>query len=253
MKRFLFTGFLIAIAAGVFAQNAVRTNIDKANDLLKAGKIADAKTQIDNSLTSEKNHTNAAAWYAKSKIYIAIVENDQLRAQYPDARDQAFDALKKYIALTEKDSILLLLAHDEYKPVNDIYQGYFRDGATAYNAAKYDDALTDFTQALKMFDIMTSKGWVSMKIDTNSNLYAGISAEKANKTDTAAFFYRKLVDAGIVTLPNGSSMVIIFKWLIYYYHTNNDDANADKCLSLAEAKYPDDPEWQTDRLSVPRK
>ncbi|HLZ86089.1 MAG TPA: hypothetical protein VKQ52_02560, partial [Puia sp.] len=222
MRRLFLTGFLAMVGMGLFAQS-----VDKANDLLKAGKITDAKTQIDGALASDKNQKIAASWYAKLKVYNAIAANDQLRAQFPDARDQAFDALKKYVDLDEKDKKLLLLQMDGYKPINEIYQGYFQVGANDYNTGKYDDALKNFTGALAASGYMNTKGWTKLPIDTTSTLYAGISAEKANKKDTAAIYYGRLADAKIASI-NGTNMIDIYKWLVDYYNTRKDAANTEK-------------------------
>ncbi|MDR3716526.1 MAG: hypothetical protein P4L51_27280 [Puia sp.] len=237
-KRLLSTGLLLAVGLGLWAQS-----IDKAKDMLKAGKVADAKTEIDKALAVEKNQKNPEAWYTKVKVYNAIAVNDPLKNQFPDARAQALEALKKYVEVADKDDKkLLLLQLDAYKPVNDIYQGYFQDGASAYNAGNFNGALSDFIWAIKSSDFMTSKGWMTMKIDTTCTLYAGISAEKANKRDTAAIYYSKLVDAGIDTLAS-ANMSQIYKWLVDYYNTAKDGANTKKYLAAGKAKFPNDPFW----------
>ncbi|GGA85449.1 hypothetical protein [Puia dinghuensis] len=246
MRRLFLSGFLAMIGMGLFAQS-----VDKAKDLLKAGKVTDAKTQIDGALTSDKTQKNAEAWYTKLKVYNAIAANDQLRAQFPDARDQAFDALKKYVDLDEKDKKLLLLQMDGFKPINEIYQGYFQVGANDYNTGKYDDALKNFTGAIGASGYMNAKGWTKLPIDTTSTLYAGISAEKANKKDTAAVYYGKLADAKIAMI-NGTNMIDIYKWLVDYYNTKKDDANTQKYLALAETQYPDDLFWPSTRLDILR-
>jgi hypothetical protein len=234
------------VGMGLFAQS-----VDKAKDLLKAGKLTDAKTQIDNALTNPKNQKNAEAWYTELKIYNAIAASDQLRAQFPGARDTAFIALKTYVDLDEKDKKLVLLQMDGYKPVNEIYQGYFQIGAADYNGGKYDDALTNFRGAIATSSYMTAKGWTKLPIDTTSTLYAGISAEKAQKKDTAAVYYGKLADAGIASI-NGTNMIDIYKWLVDYYNTKKDDANTQKYLRLAEKKFPDDLFWPSTRLDILR-
>jgi hypothetical protein len=241
-KRIFLSGFLAMLGMGLFAQS-----LDKAKDLLKAGKTTDAKTQIDGVLANPKNQKNAEAWYIALKVYNALAANDQLRAQFPGARDTAFLALKTYVDLDEKDKKLLLLQLDGYKPVNEIYQGYFQVGANEYNAGKYTDALKDFTGAIAASSYMTSKGWTKLPIDTTSTLYAGISAEKAGKKDTAALFYGKLADAKI-SMINGTNMIDIYKWLVDYYNTKKDEANTEKYLSLAEQQYPDDLFWPSTRL-----
>ena len=101
-KRLLVTGLLTLAGWGLFAQN-----LDKAKDLLKANKIPEAKTEIDKVLAVDKNQKNGEAWYTKLKIYNAIAANDQLKTQFPDARDQAFDALKKYTEVDDKKLLFL--------------------------------------------------------------------------------------------------------------------------------------------------
>src|ERR1700722_8329032 len=159
MRRLFLTGFLAMVGMGLFAQS-----VDKAKELYKNAKYADAKTQIDNALTNPKNQKNAEAWYTELKIYNAIAASDQLRAQFPGARDTAFIALKTYVDLDEKDKKLVLLQMDGYKPVNEIYQGYFQVGAADYNAGKYDDALTNFRGAIGTSSYMTAKGWTTLPI-----------------------------------------------------------------------------------------
>ena len=91
MRRLFLTGFLALIGMGLFAQS-----VDKAKDLLKTGKLADAKTEIDKVLAVEKNQKNGEAWYTKLKIYNQIAASPTLSGQFPDARDSAFAALKTY-------------------------------------------------------------------------------------------------------------------------------------------------------------
>jgi len=240
MRRLLLTGFLAAAGMGLFAQS-----VDKAKDLLKSNKLPEAKAEIDKALTVEKNQKNSEAWYTKLKIYNALAATDATRAQYPDARDQAFEALKKYVDVDDKK--LLLLQMDGYKPVNEIYQGYFQIGANDYNGAKYKEALQNFTGALAASSYMNSKGWTNLKIDTTSTLYAGISAEKAGLKDTAAIYYGKLADAKIANI-NGSNMIDIYKWLVDYYNTKKDAANTQKYITLAKEQYPDDLFWPSTEL-----
>ena len=244
MRRLLLTGFLAAAGMGLFAQS-----VDKAKDLLKTNKLPEAKAEIDKVLAVEKNQKNSEAWYTKLKIYNGLAANDQLKTQFPDARDQAFDALKKYTEVDDKK--LLLLQVDGYKPVNEIYQGYFQIGANDYNGGKYDEALKNFSGALATSSFMNSKGWTNLKIDTTSTLYAGISAEKAGKKDTAAVYYGKLADAKIANI-NGSNMIDIYKWLVDYYNPKKDAANTQKYLDLAKEQYPEDLFWPSTELDILR-
>ncbi|HET6256254.1 MAG TPA: hypothetical protein VFE32_19410 [Puia sp.] len=243
MRRLVLTGFLAFVGMGLFAQS-----VDKANDLLKANKLADAKTEIDKVLSSDKNQKNAAAWYAKLKIYNAIADGP-LSAQYPGARDTAFMALQKYVEVDDKKLIALQI--EGYKPMNAIYQGYFAAGANDYNTGKYDSALYNFKGALAASSFMNGQKWTNMKIDTTSTLYAGISAEKAGKKDTAATYYGKIADAHIDTI-NKSDMIQIYKWLVDYYHTKKDIANTEKYLAIGETMYPNDLFFSSTELDMAR-
>jgi hypothetical protein len=244
MRRLFLTGLLAFVGMGLFAQS-----VDKAKDLLKANKLTDAKSEIDKFLAVEKNQKNAEAWYTKLKIYNAIAASPTIAGQFPDARDSAFSALKKYTEVDNNKLVLLQL--DGYKPINEIYQGYFQIGANDYNSNKYDSALHNFKGALETSTFMNAKGWTTLKIDTTSTLYAGISAEKAGKKDTAANYYAKLAEAKISKI-NNSNMIDIYKWLVDYYNTRKDEANTRKYIAIAEEIYPDDLFWPSTQLDNAR-
>jgi tetratricopeptide (TPR) repeat protein len=222
-------------------------NLDKAKELFKANKLTDAKTQIDGVLADAKNAKNAEAWFYKSKIYEAIAASDQLKSQFPDARVQAFEALKNYVQYDDKK--LILLQVDQYKVINEIYQSYFSIGAANYQSGKYSDALENFKGAIEASNFMVEKGWINMKIDTTSNMYAGVSAERAKKRDTAAIYYGKLADAKIGGTNN--NMIEIYKWLYHYYSNDkNDQANALKYLDIGKELYPTDSSWKDFEVDV---
>src|SRR5579872_4156394 len=178
MKRMLLSLLMAVVFSGLFAQS-----VDKAKELLKANNLAGAKDEIDKVLAVEKNQKNAEAWYTKVKIYNAISADNTLKTQYPLALVESLDALKKYVQYDDKKSVLL--AADGYKPVNEIYQGLFTLGAANYNAQKWNDAYTDFTNAISAINFMYKQGWIKQSMDTTSTLYAGISAEKSDKRDSA--------------------------------------------------------------------
>jgi hypothetical protein len=243
MKRMFLSLLMAVVCSGLFAQS-----IDKAKELLKANKIAEAKEEIDKAMAIEKNQKNAEGWYYKVKIYNAIAVNEQLKAQYPDALIQSLDALKKYTQYDDKKQVLL--AADGFKPVNEIYQGLFQQGASNYNAQKYKESLTDFTAAISAINFMYKQGWIKQSMDTTSLLYAGISAEKINKRDTALIYYKTIADSGITSI-GGNDMAEIYKWLADYYTRSADKAMAAKYTALGKSHYPKDifyAELQLDQL-----
>jgi hypothetical protein len=232
MKRMLLSLLLAVICSGLFAQS-----VDKANSLLKANKIVEAKDEIDKALLVDKNQKNAEAWYTKVKIYDTIGQNETLKTQFPDALIQSLDALKKYVQYDDKKQVLLI--QDAYKPVNIIYSGLFQAGAANYNLQKYNDALMDFRGAISAINFMYKQGWIKQNMDSTSLLYAGISAEKSDKREEALEFYKTIADSGITKI-GGNDMAEIYKWLADYYNRKNDKANAAKYTALGRSKYPHD-------------
>ena len=232
MKRMLLSLLMAVVCSGLFAQS-----VDKAKELLKANKIAEAKEEIDKALLVDKNQKNAEAWYYKVKIYNAIAVNDQLKAQYPDALLQSLDALKNYTQYDDKK--LVLLTVDSYKPINEIYQGLFQAGASDYNAQKYAEALVNFKGAITAIGFMYKEGWIKQSLDSTATLYAGISAEKSDKRDEALIYYKTIADSGITKI-GGNDMSEIYKWLADYYTRKGDRENATKYSALGKLRYPND-------------
>jgi hypothetical protein len=247
MKNIFLTALLVASAFMMQAQK-----LDKPKDLLEKKKIADAKTEIDKFLAVDKNQTNSEAYLVKSKIYLAAATQPELKASVPDARDQAFEAMKKYLELEgqEKDEKkrYLLLTLENHGPLIDIYTGYNKDAATFYNAGNFNDALTNFKNALLVFDIIAARNIVQIKLDTTTTLYAGISAEKANKPDEAAIYYAKIAEAK----AKGEGFVEIYKWLADYHKRKEDIATASKFSALGREVYPEDTFWSGFELDMMR-
>jgi hypothetical protein len=241
MKKAALSAWMLLSIAGAFAQN-----LDKAKELLKNKKLSEAKTQIDGFLAVDKNAKNAEGWYTKAKIYSDIAADKGLSASTPDARWQSFEAIQKYISYDDKKQILLQL--DGYKPIMDVYQGYFKDGAELYNAGDYKAAYPNFKNCLSVSEYMTAQKWSTVTLDTSVILYTGISAEKAEKRDDAAIYYGKLADGKVA----GEGMGEIYKWLVDYHSKKGNAEAAQKYLSLGKELYPKDPFWDDMDMEMAR-
>ena len=248
MKKVLLLALLAAPGLGLYAQK-----LDKAKDYLTKKKLTEAKTEIDNVLTVEKNQANPEAWYTKAKIYVALAGDSTLRSTVPDAREVAFESLQKYINMEEtreKDAAKrnVLLTLDNSQPLLDLYSGYSSAGATFYNAGNFNEALTNFKKCLGIFDFMAAKNLTTLKLDTTTTLYAGISAEKASKPDEAAIYYGKIADQK----AKGEGFAELYKWLADYYRQKNDVENAKKYAQYGREVYPGDAFWTGFELELMR-
>ena len=243
MKKLLLTMMLASAVVAASAQN-----LDKIQANLKAKKYSEAKTQIDQFLANEKNAKNAEGWYTKAKVYNEISQDASIASSTPDARWTAFESLKQYVTLDDKGQ-LVSLKLDNYKPIMDVYQGYFKAGADDYNANRFEPAYTNFKNCLAVSEYMAQQKWSNVAMDTTVILYAGISAEKSGKRDDAAIYYAKLADAKVA----GEGMVEIYKWLVdYYYNQKKDPATAEKYLALGKSVYPTDSFWAAYDLDMAR-
>lgn len=238
--RSLLSLMLIAVSTGLFAQKQV----DKAKDHLDNKKYAEARTEIDNFLANEKNANNSNGWFMKAKVYSTIASDSTAQASVPEAKEVAMQALVKYLELEKgvKDTTkrYLQMTLDNRKPMTDLYSAYSKEAASFYNAGNFNDALKGFQGSLQVFDMLSKEGWTSgINLDTISVLYAGISAEKANKLDTAAMYYGKIADAK----AKAQGYESIYKWLADFYKNKGDLEKAGHYVKLGKEVYPDDPFW----------
>lgn len=239
LKSICLSLLLVSASAGLFAQK-----LDKAKDLLGKQKYNEARTEVENFLAIEKNKTNSEAWYLKGKIYATIAADSVAQASVPEAKPVALDALKKYLELEKgiKDSAkrYMLMTIENRKPLTDLYSVYSKQAASFYNAGNFNDAFTGFKGSLDVFEILAKEGWTSgIMLDTVSVLYAGISAEKANKLDSAAFYYGQIAESK----AKAQGYESIYKWLADYYKTKDDAEKASHYTALGKEVYPDDPFW----------
>ncbi len=246
MKSLFVTLMLVGSGFGLFAQK-----LDKAKDLLGKKKYPEAKNEINNYLAQEKNKNSAEGWYTKAKIYETIGVDSTQAASSPGAKDTALEAFKRYMDLESnvKDSAkrYLLLTLDNRRPITDLYAAYSKEAASLYNAGNYNDALKGFQGSLDIFDLLAKNGWTNgINLDTISVLYAGISAEKATKTDTAAQYYARIADAK----AKGQGYESIYKWLADHYKQKNDIEKAQKYIKLGREVYPDDPFWSSFEVNM---
>ena len=246
-QAILLVATIALLVTGSYAQK-----LDKAKSLFKENKLNEARTEIDNFLAVEKNKANSDAWYTKAKIYVAIAADPALKTSVPDPRGTSFDAIKQYMQLesTIKDSTrrYLTMTLEGNQPLVDMYRGYSGDGATYYNANNFNEAYASFTKTLDIFDYMAEKKMITYAFDTTTVLYAGISAEKANKPDDAAKYYGKIADRKI----ESQGFIEIYKWLADYYNKKSDMANASKYIAVGREVYPTDPFWDAFELEMVR-
>lgn len=231
MKKVILTTLIAAFTLSLSAQN-----LNKVKDMLKNNELDKAKAGIDQLLTNPKQQKNAEVWFTKAKIYGAIATNDQFKTLVPDGRADAFEAIKKAVEI-DKTETTTFLTLDNYKPVYDLYGGYFDQAAAQYNAEKYEDALSNFKKSSAVGEYIFSQGWGLAKLDTTLVYYSALAAMNAKKEDEAATAFQKLADAKIGTK---AEHVTIYRFLAKYYLDKKDIPNMQKYIKQGVELYPKD-------------
>lgn len=247
MKKALFSTLFSLIVLFTIGQDlkSIKKAYDK-NDLNVA------KAQIDEFVT--KNPLNAEALYLESKIYNAVSTNEQLKNTFPEARMTAFEAFKKSLENSKgNNEFLKMMITDAafYKPLIEMYSGYYDGAAAAFNLAASKPGKTnkpDFEQAMKLFinadkvgNYIAEQKLGLSALDTNLILNIGKAALNAGKNDVALTYFSKLADANVKGTKDGIvGYDLPYQWLTLNYKNAKDEANMLKYATLGRQLYPKD-------------
>lgn len=231
---------LFAIGTAVKAQDykKVREALTLAQVPGTAGqaKLEDAKAQLDKVLADPKADGKAETYLLKTEVYGTIAGNEALKAKYPNADAEAFQALKKYLELEPGEE---KIKEDKYAGVNSAYSSLFSAGVKYYNQKNWDSAFAKFKDVAELGDILTARKWTTSAFDTTSYLYAGVTAQNAKKDEEAAKYYGKIAERKIA----GKDYEGIYDFLTKYYLNKNNQVEFKKYLALAKAAYPSNTLW----------
>lgn len=239
MKKLLLTGSFLFMLSGLFAQDA-----KKIKQYLDAKQYDKAKAEVDAAVA--KNPADMTALYYKGKVYAALANDPQFKITVTDAREQAFNALKKSIDNDKDNKVAFVAMQDQYRPIFDLYTGYYDAGAAAFNVgassnskAEFDHALTLFKNADNVGRYIYSKKWALSEIDTQLVLTMGKAAINAGRKEEAVIYLKKLADANIThTANDNTSYQLPYQWLSFYYKDAKDDANFLKYTALGKKYFP---------------
>jgi hypothetical protein len=197
-----------------------------------------AKEQVDKWVADPKlkDKEKPTAYLWKMQVYSMLFADSSLTSKYPDAHDQALDALSKYEAL---DPSLKALKDGGFAGgIGNLYSGDFNKGRGAFESKDWQNAFKYFSQAEKLGEFLLANKLSSNSatVDTVTVLYTGYAAQNAQLADSAAKYYGMIADLKI----GGKDYEDIYKYLIQYYSDKKDEANFKKYLAEAKELYPND-------------
>ncbi len=231
MKRFVILLFALA-SATVYAQKAVKPNLNKALASLNEGKLAEAKENIDAAILNEKMKEDGKTWYYRGLIYMAIdsSSNEQINQLAPNAIDVALEAFAEADKKGKKGGYFIQDASG--MPQTKDQQIGWWGGAHVNKAIKHYQN-EDFEAAVNDFEI-------AAKInpnDTTAYFYGGYAAYQGENWDKALENFNTYLAKG------GTS---IDAYNVIYQIYSGPKKDHEKLLPIireARKKYPTNPEF----------
>lgn len=229
MKTVLVAVFTLTLSCITHAQQ-----LDEATRLMLLSKYEDAKKEIDKVLADPKTKESPEAYLLKANIYGEIFFDSLLRAKYPNAGDQAYNALTQYAG--KDPSLKLFRAGNGMRPLSILYSVRFNEGRKLFSQSKWDEALKNFAVAEDLGDFIAKNGLGTSRqnIDTFAVIYAGYAAQNARNTERALYYYRKFAAEKI----GGQEFIEVYRYLL---NAAMSEKNADafaKYLALVRTLYP---------------
>jgi len=234
------TFFFLLLAGSTLigkAQNYTTVMLD-----FTTNKFEDAKNEVDKLMADPKAKDNPQTLIWKYNVYSAIYADSTLKPKYPDAGQQAWDALQQY---TAKDTQLAKLKEDPYgmTGISKLYGQSFNYGKSDFQKSEWNKAFEDFSFCQQVSEFIGKNGLNTngkYTIDTTVVLYCAYSAQNANKPAEAASRYKSLADWKI----NDKDFEDIYKFILDYDTKQKDEASFKKYLAIAKELYPNDaPTW----------
>jgi len=200
-----------------------------------------AKEAVDKHLAVEKNAKVGDGWYLKAIIYNNIARDANFSKQFPAAREEAFNAYKKYL---EVDKNAFEGKLNQHGVLFDLASNYLQTATDAFNAKRFEESLNEFMKAEKLQEYIVGQNFMYGNFafaayDTQLYLNIAAAAVNAKKDDVALQYYEKIADKKI----KGESYEEIYRYLVDQYHKRGDKVKMEKYLALGKEVYPQDEFW----------
>ncbi len=229
MKKLLLLSMIAVATLGSKAQD-----FKKVNTVLVLNKMEDAKVELDKMSADPKALAKTEYWYYRSRIYANLGKEAKTAAKYPTAIQEADGAFKKLATL---DPAYVMVKDKGNDGIFDMYSYGYNNGIRAFNEKKWDSSCAYFSYAVAYSDILFQNKMTkdqNMAFDTTSLLYAGFSAQNAQKVAEAIKYYSRLADAKV----GGEGYVDIYKYLVITFMNEKKEESFRKYVALSKQVFP---------------
>ncbi|MBT1701752.1 tetratricopeptide repeat protein [Chryseosolibacter indicus] len=202
MKRITLLMLMLAGFA-LHAQKQAKPNLNKALNLYREGKLAEAKEILDAATTYEKTMNDGKTWYYRGLVYAALdtTSNAQLKSLDPDPLKVAIESFakadqmagKSEYFITGKDGVLPITKTTQ---IQTLANYYLNKGAQLYQDEKLEEALANFEKTQAVYPQ-----------DTTAFFYGGFVANSLEQHDKAIANFEKYIELGGKS-PDAYSLLI---------------------------------------------
>jgi hypothetical protein len=239
MKRILslITISLVAITAGA-------QNYENIKTMVTLTQYQKAKEEVDKNMANAKFISKPEAFILKTAIYGAL-SMDQAKKGTPEADQLTTDGDAAFTKFKEMDPSMALLSDLVYQngPLN-IYYSYYTQGYALYSTKKWDAAYVKLKKAVDYSDLLISKKILTIPMDTNVLILAGVTAENSSNKEDAIKYYARLADAKIA----GEGFESVYRYLVAYYFGKKDMTNFEKYKAIGKEMYPKSDYFSFDKV-----
>ncbi|MEQ1677065.1 MAG: hypothetical protein ABL876_10205, partial [Chitinophagaceae bacterium] len=189
MKKLFFL-LTISLSAAV----ASAQNYESIKTLLALQKYDQAKTDFDKAISNAKFAGKAEAYILKATIYSALATSDANK-NTPTGEQLTNDAATAFYKYREMEPDMNQVTDPIYQngPIN-IYSSYYSLGYNDYTDKKWAAGFAKLKKAVEFSDMLIAKKVLTISLDTNVLILAGITAENSGNKDEAAKIYIRLAD-----------------------------------------------------------
>lgn len=238
-KRIL---FVVTICLAVFFVQA--QNYNTVKNLLVLNQYAKAKEEFDKSITNAKYAAKPEAWIQKAAIYggLSMAEENKGQPTGDQLAEEADAAFTKY---KEMDPEMSLLSDMIYRngPVN-IYSNYYTGGYNDYTKKKWESAFGKLKKAVTYSDLLINQKVLTVTLDTNVLILAGVTAEQSDHKEDAAIYYGRLADHKIT----GDGFESVYRFLVSHSFEKKDMAAFEKYKAYGSELFPKSEYFKYDKI-----
>ncbi len=224
MKKIL---LLITISLTAFGGST--QDYKSLKTLVTFNKYEQAKTDFDKAITNAKFAGKAEAYILKTIIYAGLGSQNT-----PDSSKllmESATAFRKYLEMDPEMTLTDLIYQEG--PVM-LYNSLFNRGLSDYNEKKWEQGFLKFNEAYDVSNALIKLKILNTAYDTSLMNLAAFTAEKANKKDEAAIYYKKLADINV----SGENYDNVYRFLVRYSFEKKNMTDFDKYKKIGAEYYP---------------